>query len=1492
MATYYQPSSVAVQLTANNTYDIQHTVYQYAGSSFSCSVTTVNGGNWSETGGAPTPSPGSGSSGSSTTVSANGAYFFFESGNTVAKRRLVVQTLSDPSVGTNQNFNTSTQSNQFVHTIGDVSGGTSGAPVQYGYSVSSARNTNNPGSTPTWLSGNTLTVVRGYYYRFFVRVSSPSGGNASGSVQVPYIPNNTGASFTSGSSDFIASGASSFNLSVSNCAQYHAYRLGTNTSFGNISPTASVYTGSGSGTFNINVTNSMNNYPSSGGSSTYYLYASRSSTFGGPGDVGFNSAGWTYLDSITVYSVIAPTVNNTQNFNTTTASNIISHTVSLSNAGANGTLFYALSKGSARGTNNPNPFNPTSSYQTNATFFNIERGYYYYFYAYRSGNGIVDRNNTALQVPYIPDDMGITVNGNAPASPRTNSAFTESLTANTFSTNAQTTDTIAIAGAQIGDEIRVIYETGALLVDFFTITATSFNITVPTNTTRFPPGQSKLVRVQIRRPLAAGGDNSNATALTYTYQRPLNQAVGRILTSSGTGDITFGSTSTIGATAYIAAGNGSTGSTTAMDLVVSSGPSSGTDYRIKVTSGTTNGGSTAGTGFTPITATTTSFTEFLAESRLPNVNASVSYKIEARDNSSTGDGVWYECYRTIAGTFAGTQFKASFTVTRSNYVSPDTSITHSTSATATDVNARSYQIGSSSTSETITYSGGSASTQYRVLEVIGNNQCDTNTGASGTLTIPNAFLPTTTDRIYWVQARVTTANNGNNQWVNTDDYAYTGPAYIYQVLRESLATPTAVTLSAYKNASDSSKIVPSLSLTWNGGTGEVEYAFSTTNSSPTNWTGTGFTGGTGSLVRVSGPSTSRASNALYMGVRQKSAIDGTTTTPSYASNTSGPYYNEVGTQDNFIQVVYDGDTFFPADGDMPVVIPASDTSNDITVTGFSKQAYTETEVSPNSLGNGSVGSSTEYASYRIRTSTADSNIGASGTLVGSDTTNSSGTVSFNLANPSDLPAGGNTVSYVVKEFVFAERGGRATESSTIPTIDNQVSVSRLAAADGTVNITVPNTTIGATSTATETISLANGNNNTQYRIRVTASTGGPSVNDVVGESIPSTTTTSFGLVTSELPTEGKSVTYKVEYREVGTSAYLAASGTNTTFTINRLAAADGNVTINPGTTQFYNNPGGFSTVTLSNGNSNTEYRLIVSASTTNLPSVGTVVDTDTPTGTTASFSINPVTEKPPIGQRVTYQVQFRASGSTSAFANCTGTNTTFTMATLNADALALTDGVSPNDRSTSTAYDSISKTANGIATTQTFSISGTGAEFSVNGGTMNNTSKSVSEGDSIVVRLTTASTFSASRTATLGFPGLTTNTKTWTLTTGASGGSGNDGGDSGAGGTYGLQINNSSGNNLIDANSRVSRLVGTGSVVVDGGGNTSSSISVTGLTTSDDWSIVVTVGNANVASAGQIDQFSVNRTSGSFTITNNTVEQESGSNDDRRRFYWRVYKTG
>ena len=769
-----------------------------------------------------------------------------------------------------------------------------------------------------------------------------------------------------------------------------------------------------------------------------------------------------------------------------------------------------------------------------------------------------------------------------------------------------TSFTVNISGAQEGDQIRVVLDgTNTNLTGFTNVPASgSLSLSCTASLGNFPRGTAVNVSCQYRRPVAVGGSNNVGAGVgLFSIQR--NYRAPRIVSIPD-------KSATIGAQEGETGGPGSPNTTVALTGDFSD--SQGALYQIRI-------GSTVIATSSPVSGTTVPIV--IPQASLPSPNSSQAYQVFGTfPVAEGGNGSYIPVYSFMAAIPGGGR-ECFIVVTRSNYVSPDTSITHSTSATGVDVNFRSYQIGASSTSETITYSGGSSSTQYRVLEVIGNNQCDTNTGATGTLSIPNSFLPAAgSNKVYWVQARVTTANNGNNQWVNTDDYAYSGAAYVYGLARESLATPTAVTLSAYKNANDGSRIVPSLSLSWNGGTGEVEYAFSTTNSTPSNWTGTGFVdNGNSSLSRVSGPSTSRASNALYMGVRQKSVIDGTTTTPSYASNTSGPYYNEVGTQDRFITVVYNGNTLYPADGDMPVVVLASDTSNDITVGIGGKESFTETKINPNSVGNSGLGSDTVYASYRIRTNTADSNIGASGTLVGSDTNNSATAVSFNLANPSELPAQGNNVNYKVYEFVFTARGGRGTEVATTPIIDNQVSVSRLAAIDTSIVVnSVPANrfTISAQSPSFS-ITISSGNSNTDYRVVLVSQTG---TNLTVG-SVYGSRTGNGNITLTGKPVQGEFATYRIQARAVGSSgSWTNTTGANSTFTAGRYkplsfaGSSGGSITDVPINSSV-------STATLSLSGVVGTARVYVSASTGNA-TVKVIKNTDAPVVATNASPVNVV----------------------------------------------------------------------------------------------------------------------------------------------------------------------------------------------------------------------------------------------------------------------------
>lgn len=97
----------------------------------------------------------------------------------------------------------------------------------------------------------------------------------------------------------------------------------------------------------------------------------------------------------------APIVNETQTFNGTTFSNLISHSISLTDVGQGGTLEYNVVKGASRGAE-PSSTIPSTGWQTSSTF-TIERGYRYFFWARRGS--VSDRSNFSEFIPYVNSSL-------------------------------------------------------------------------------------------------------------------------------------------------------------------------------------------------------------------------------------------------------------------------------------------------------------------------------------------------------------------------------------------------------------------------------------------------------------------------------------------------------------------------------------------------------------------------------------------------------------------------------------------------------------------------------------------------------------------------------------------------------------------------------------------------------------------------------------------------------------------------------------------------------------------------------------------------------------------------------------------------------------------------------------------------------------------------------------------------------------------------------
>lgn len=952
--------------------------------------------------------------------------------------------------------------------------------------------------------------------------------------------------------------------------------------------------------------------------------------------------------------------------------------------------------------------------------------------------------------------------------------------------------TITLTGVQVGDEVRAVLtsNTSVIFENYTPVTSTTFNLVcnnATINSTNLPNGQATSVRIQVRRPESTGGNGNSlfGTDTTVTRNYRTGPFASVVVTTP------TGASATIGAQKYNAYDIGQSEQV----RVTGSGVISGATYVGRIISGTTQGGATSGSVYSQVASGTEPNAETTAGgcsfSQLPTPGNTCGYRITCIIPTNLGgDGTTeHECCKLTIYTPGN---ETEWTITRSFYVDPDGTITKSSSATL--VSASDYRIGASSTSETVSYTNGGSTTEYRLQKLIGTSPTggvvgSVSSGASGIFTVGNSDLPPNAgdQQGYTIEFRVPETNDGTGQWFSNIG----ANSLLFQ--REELIQPTLGTLQAYANSSNLAQVVPTVERTNNSGNGLIEYAWSSTNSAPTNWTSLGALGFVAGFDIAAG-GIARSANNLYMGVREKSPIDGTATTATYVSNTNGPYYNEVETLNARItEVVYDGGLYYPSDGDQ-VIIEATELSNDVTLRGglstsLAKESYTETQVAPNTAGFSITSSVTNYSSFSLRTNAAATLNGVARSanfLVGSDTTNSSGNSVFNIDNPTEIVDAGNTLGYTLYEYVFTERGGDGIEVATTPAADNSLSIRRRGVIDGAITVTVPKNTL-APADGSQTITIADGTSDTQYRIRVTGST------DPNSDSSPPLTGTNIGPIT------------------------------------------------------------GNGTIVLSSAN------------------------------------------LPEEGDTVSYKVQFREAGTSDVYADCTGTNSTFTIGRI--ENFTITDGAPNTNRQVNTDYDSTSITVQGISGTETVTVRQNSnnaqvawAQSSVNGGAFSNSDKSITDGQSLVIRFTTSSADNTSRTIRVTFTG-SGHEELWTLTSGASTGTGAGGGGQTGTGDYGLQINNSSGNTLINQNSRVTRSVADGGPVdINGGGTTSSAISVTGLTNTDEWTIIVTA--TNPTQSYQTTKFSVNKGTGAFTITNNTEDDGSGDpNNDRRRFYWRVFKS-
>ena len=281
-------------------------------------------------------------------------------------------------------------------------------------------------------------------------------------------------------------------------------------------------------------------------------------------------------------------------------------------------------------------------------------------------------------------------------------------------------------------------------------------------------------------------------------------------------------------------------------------------------------------------------------------------------------------------------------------------------------------------------------------------------------------------------------------------------------------------------------------------------------------------------------------------------------------------------------------------------------------------------------------------------------------------------------------------------------------------------------------------------------------------------------------------------------TRGTSQTWYA--RTVGTTT----SGNYTeSYTVPYLTDFDNNITIGSYTSTISSSDTSNVSVPYTNGGTNDQYRIR-----SNNTVGGSWLDTQN--GASNTFIVEYVstsytgTELPSNGQTFTYFIEGRRRADTGGDPNGTwnsvalsnyGSNT-FTITRSNADTTpnSFDLGGPAVDVGTSTQVYSNTITVGGINAAAPVSISGTGSPaYSINGGAYTSSSGTVTNGQTVQVRVTSSSSSSTSVTATLNIGGVT---DTFTATTAGGGGSGGGVTDP-SGATYGLECRASNGTSVV-----------------------------------------------------------------------------------------------
>ena len=756
------------------------------------------------------------------------------------------------------------------------------------------------------------------------------------------------------------------------------------------------------------------------------------------------------------------------------------------------------------------------------------------------------------------------------------------------------------------------------------------------------------------------------------------------------------------------------------------------------------------------------------------------------------------------------------------YLSPDTSVT-----------ATSSNISSSATSATTTVGSGQSGETYAVRVENGsvNVTNGTRTG-NGDITFTGSLPPFASTITYEIFALRPTNLGGSNSYVQTN--------VTFDVSRavEAVTAPTDITFSSDPGTASATVSISATASGGSGGTLQVSADGSTWTSNGSSFT---FTRGTAKTIYArrlgTGGSTSsnytEAHTVGYLAGDVKVDLSPTSVTLAHDANSAVSITLTGGSANNDYQIRYGTANL------STLSLSGSSTSGTLTIgTGVHpavNQTRTYNLYGRRTTSSGGDGTYALLADTVTITRNSESVSAPTDITFSADPGTFSSTVSITATasggsggtlkvsdDGSNWDANGTSYTFTrgTARTIYARREGVGANSANYT---ESHTVSKLAT-DTSITVSPTSTTVEPNANTSVTVDISNATQ--QHTYSVFKQTGANSYQSInIDTGTLSGTTGSVTIPNSQLPTAGNSTTYKF-FGELPTASggFGTPQSTNGTFTISRTAE---DVT-----------PNDFSFTDFTN----------VARSTTQTSSTITVGGLST--GTSVAVSVTGGTYSKNYGSYTssngtasngdTFSVRHTSSASFSTNTDTTLTignkDDTFRTTTLAADTVP--DSFSFTD--VTNAPLSAQQTSNeitiaGLNTSTTVSI--TGGTYSKNSGSYTSSNGTASNGDTFSVRHTTSSSYSTATNTVLNIGGVT---DTWSTTTIAEGTTetGDGGGSSTGSGSYGIEVYGPDGETVVwGSNVRQTNMVVFDLITL----SASSTQSYTCADANDDTKVIVSV---------------------------------------------------